>query len=258
MSERPYSRHYHDLIDDTKFAEVFPDDHHYACWSRLLMIADQAWPASAHIPITARKASIQKLADVGLIDLLPDGRFRMHGLQAERERRSSAAAHAATARWGNAPRSADGNADRIAGASDTRMPRKEEKRQEETSTPRASAGDVPTDPADAYWTLTGRYPQDKTLRWIDDLIVAYGQAEVTRRLVEAFKADPTVATLLGRVADLLKRDARALDLSERNAEKRRVEEHRRPVVIRRPEPEISDEEAERIAREYRAAARGNA
>ena len=62
MSDRPYSRHYHELVDDAKFADIYPDDHHYACWSRLLMLADQAWPASAHIPATARKASVAKLA----------------------------------------------------------------------------------------------------------------------------------------------------------------------------------------------------
>jgi hypothetical protein len=88
MSERPYSRHYHDLIDDTKFADIYPDDHHYATWSRLLMIADQAWPSSAHLPSTARKASVAKLVEVGLVDVLPNGRFRLHGLEAERQRRS--------------------------------------------------------------------------------------------------------------------------------------------------------------------------
>jgi len=88
MSERPYSRHYHDLIDDAKFLEVYPDDHHYATWSRLLMVADQAWPSSAHLPSTARKASVAKFVEVGLVDVLPNGRFRLHGLEAERQRRS--------------------------------------------------------------------------------------------------------------------------------------------------------------------------
>lgn len=134
MSDRPYSRHYHELVDDAKFADIYPDDHHYACWSRLLMLADQAWPASAHIPATARKASVAKLAEVGLIDLLPDGRFRMHGLQTERERRSIAASKAATRRWA-AERNAAGNADRTAGADITAMPRRDETRQEETNTP---------------------------------------------------------------------------------------------------------------------------
>lgn len=134
MSDRPYSRHYHELVDDPKFEDIYPDDHHYACWSRLLMLAEQAWPASAHLPATARKASVAKLAEVGLIDLLPDGRFRMHGLQAERERRSIAASKAANRRWA-AERNAAGNADRTAGADIAGMPRRDETRQEETNTP---------------------------------------------------------------------------------------------------------------------------
>ena len=131
--DRPYSRHYHELVDDPKFTDVYPDDRHYACWSRLLMLADQAWPASAHLPATARKASVAKLAEVGLIDLLPDGRFRMHGLQAERERRSLSASHAASQRWRNADRTtpgiASGNAARNASVPGQQMPRRDETRQ---------------------------------------------------------------------------------------------------------------------------------
>lgn len=132
--ERPYSRHYHELVDDPKFREVYPDDRHYACWSRLLMLADQAWPASAPIPASARAASVRKLADVGLIDLLPSGRFRMHGLDAERRVRSQSAKDAADARWEsvrNADGNADGNAERNATASDVRMPRRDETSRDE-------------------------------------------------------------------------------------------------------------------------------
>lgn len=124
--DRPYSRHYHELVDDPKFTDVYPDDRHYACWSRLLMLADQAWPASAHLPATARKASVAKLAEVGLVDLLPDGRFRMHGLQAERERRAEQARTASNARW-----NARSNAASNAGAVGHQMPRRDETRRDE-------------------------------------------------------------------------------------------------------------------------------
>ena len=115
----PYSRHYWRLVDDPKFADIYADDHHYACWSRLLMIADQAWPASAHIPATARKASVAKLAEVGLLDLLHDGRFKMRGLDKERAKRSDSARNAAAKRW-----QSSGNAEP--------MPSKAEHRREET------------------------------------------------------------------------------------------------------------------------------
>lgn len=240
MSERPYSRHYHDLIDDLKFADVYPDDHHYACWSRLLMIADQAWPASAHIPITARKASVQKLAAVGLIDLLPDGRFRMHGLQAERERRSSSAAHAATVRWGNATRSADGNADRIAGAEHARMPRQEETRQEETS--RANAGQreglhhVTELVLDAWASATGRtllssgafamdYLDDACRRHPEqDVVNAIGWARNT--FVRIPTAQQLTVALRGRLdplPDAKETKAAESEQRERDAGRRRVQ-----------------------------------
>ena len=118
----PYSRHYWRLVDDPKFAEIYSDDHHYATWSRLLMVADQAWPATAHLPSLCRRTSIAKLAEVGLIDLLPNGRFRMHGLDAERDKRGQSGRNAAAVRW---------HGEGIA--------RREEKRKEETSITRAKA-----------------------------------------------------------------------------------------------------------------------
>ena len=93
MGERaPYSRVYWDVPDDPKFAVIFADDHHLATWLRLLLIADQAHPSSAPIPRTGvRIASLKALFDCGLVDAVPGDRFRIHGLDAERERRRLAA-----------------------------------------------------------------------------------------------------------------------------------------------------------------------
>lgn len=101
MSEDPYSRLYWRLVDDPKFAEIYSEDHHFATWLRLLMIADQAYPATAHLPALARKASVARLAEAGLIDLLPNGRFRLHGLASEREKRAQSGRNAAAVRWHN-------------------------------------------------------------------------------------------------------------------------------------------------------------
>lgn len=95
----PYSRHYWRLVDDPKFADIYGDDHHFALWSRLLMIADQAWPATAHLPLGARRASVAKLQEVKLIHVLPGGRFRMNGTDNERAKRSHQASNAAALRW---------------------------------------------------------------------------------------------------------------------------------------------------------------
>jgi hypothetical protein len=244
----PYSRHYWKLIDDPKFVDVFDNDHHYACWSRLLMLADQAWPASAHIPASARKSSVAKLAQVELILLLPGGRFRMIGTQAEREKRSHHAAHAAASRWGtvsnaesNAPSIAAGNAH----ASGGRMPSKaeqEQSKEEQHSTPRAP------DPADAYWSLTGKYPNGGALSWIDDMSASYGPDAVVRAVAKAHLEDKAVSTLLGRAQDILRSEARALSLKEQ-ANVRQTLKERRAAPRADIDPEVLAAEIRRIREE---------
>lgn len=158
----PYSRLYWRLIDDEKFAGVYHDDHAFALWTRLLMAADMAWPASAALPFATRKAALKQLVDVHLVDLLPGGRYRIHGLDAERGRRQQRARGAAGARWDD-----DGDPGSTAGADEPPMPvhpsssangmqphpsstpkrmpsrdetRRDEKSRDETSTPRATGG----------------------------------------------------------------------------------------------------------------------
>ena len=90
MSERaPYSRVYWGIADDPKFLTIFDDDRHLATWLRLLLIADQAHPASGHLPANARKVSVSALAVADLITLT-GSRFRVKGLDAERARRAEA------------------------------------------------------------------------------------------------------------------------------------------------------------------------
>lgn len=92
MTDRaPYSRIYHSIVDDPKFATIYDDDRRLATWLRLLIVAEQAHPASANIPTGTHRASVVALANVGLLDLGTGSRFRIHGLDAERSRRSEAA-----------------------------------------------------------------------------------------------------------------------------------------------------------------------
>jgi hypothetical protein len=98
MAERPYSRVYWSIIDDPKFEDVYDNDAHLAAWLRLLMIADQAYPASAHIPTNVQLDSVARLEDVGLIEV-SGHRYRVHGLASEREMRSQSARNAAAVRW---------------------------------------------------------------------------------------------------------------------------------------------------------------
>jgi hypothetical protein len=101
--KRPYSRVYWEALDDPKFAHVWDDDHALAAWLRLLVAADMSWPASATLYHGVRRQAVRLLCDVGLVDMQTAGRYRIHGLDKEREVRSEWAATAARARHsGNA------------------------------------------------------------------------------------------------------------------------------------------------------------
>jgi hypothetical protein len=91
MADSPYTRVYHSIVDDPKFATVYDDDRRLATWLRLLLIADQAYPSSAYIPAGTNRAAVAALAESGLIDLGTGSRYRVHGLAVERGRRSEAA-----------------------------------------------------------------------------------------------------------------------------------------------------------------------
>lgn len=94
----PYVRVYYRVIDDPKFSGVFDDDARLACWLRLLLVADGTWPAPAPIPANVRRGPFQHLVDVGLIDLVAGGRYRIHGMDSERGERRAKAQKAANTR----------------------------------------------------------------------------------------------------------------------------------------------------------------
>jgi len=99
MAERaPYSRVYWGIVDDPKFSTIYDDDHHLAAWLRMLVVADQSYPTSAQVPANIRRASVKALVDAHLI-VVTGRRFRIVGLDAERERRSESARNAAALRW---------------------------------------------------------------------------------------------------------------------------------------------------------------
>ena len=127
-----YVRVYYRLIDDERFKGIYTDDRHLATWLRLLLTADAFWPASAPIPRSSRRASIDALVKAGLIELAPHDHYRVHGLDHERDMRSQIGRNGAAMRWHG-----DGNADP--------MHRRAETRQDEQ--PRAPArGNARVDP----------------------------------------------------------------------------------------------------------------
>lgn len=100
MSERaPYSRIYWSVIHDPKFVGIYTDDQAFALWVRLLLTSDAMWPAPAPLPRSARPKPLARLVDAGLIDIVGDDHYRVHGLDAERSRRQVKAAASASVRW---------------------------------------------------------------------------------------------------------------------------------------------------------------
>jgi hypothetical protein len=223
VAERPYARLYLDLVDDPKFAGIYENDHHFAAWCRLLMIAEGAWPASAHLPSgrLARPSSVRVLSESTLIDARPGDRYRVHGLDNEREARAD------RARTSVAHRRDRSNNDRTTTVerpyidrSTSRAEPSQDEQSRDTHTAHAS------DPADVYWTLTGRYPSEKVVGWIDDLGSRFGAETVIRALAKAHIEDRSTNTLMGRVDDILRSEARALSLKAQEAERQRLKERR--------------------------------
>lgn len=99
MSDGPYSRVYWCVLDDEKFEQIYPDDRAFGTWVKLLIQADGAYPAPASIPRNVHGSSLKKLVDAGIVDLVAGDRYRIRGMKAERETRSTAARNAAAVRW---------------------------------------------------------------------------------------------------------------------------------------------------------------
>lgn len=239
-----YARIYITVRDDAKFVDVYPDDHHWATYTRLLMIAEDAWPASGHLPYGVNRRSLDRLANNGVIEVR-GGMFKVVGLDAERARRARESRNGGTVRAEGAVRDENGRflpagspplapvLDATAGPSPVHQrvqpakPSLDEPSLDEQDGARgAGPAQETTDPADAYWSLTGRYPVGKPLDWIDELIAKFGAEAVTRHLVAAYSEDPKTSTILGRTQNRLRAENRALDRKEAEDEKARLREKR--------------------------------
>jgi len=144
MSERaPHSRVYWTIRNDPRLADIYPNDALLATWLRLLLAADMSWPAPADVPASVRRRSLASLRVAGVIELLPGGLFRFHGLDTERGDRRSAAQASAGQRWGS-ERGPSGTPHGM--RSDTeRHARRDETRRDETSVAPAREGASPDD-----------------------------------------------------------------------------------------------------------------
>ncbi len=96
--------HYDKIARDPRFNLVRDNDKLLGLWQRLLWLADAMWPSPAPIPGWANKTSLAFLAspECGLVELLPCHMFKIHGLDAERQRRIAKGKPGAAKRWGDA------------------------------------------------------------------------------------------------------------------------------------------------------------
>jgi hypothetical protein len=88
MTEGPYCRVYHEIVEDPKFEHVYNDNDHLATWLRLLIGADAAYPSPAVLPRAASMESVEALVDAGLVLRIGSDHYRITGMEAERLRRS--------------------------------------------------------------------------------------------------------------------------------------------------------------------------
>ena len=88
--DRKYVRVYYSIIDDERFERVYPEPLVLGTWLRLLLLADAMWPAPAPLPFGISRRALDRLVNVGIVELGPAQHYRIHGMSAERERRSEA------------------------------------------------------------------------------------------------------------------------------------------------------------------------
>ena len=101
----------------------------------------------------------------------------------------------------------------------------------------------------AFHQKTGSVPGTKLRTWINELTEKHGERRVAG-MIGLTPMDGTPPDYLRIVQDRLRLEDIAAERAERIAEAKRVEEKRRPVVVRPAPEDISDEEARRIAAEY--------
>lgn len=229
MSGR-YVRIYYSVRTDEKFRDVYPDDALFAAWVRLLMMADEAYPEPAHLPVGIRKSVVKKLVDAQIITVFGQSLFRVVGLDAERRRRSEPKRAAAEARWSVKP---DADALQVQCTDDAsallaraEQEHKQEHKQEQEQGAPASMDD---DPLDAWYRLTASWPSSRISPWLERLANDHGPADLIAALAVEWKADPDRATVLGRVETRLKREAHERRRAGDAAAKARAEQERRAI-----------------------------
>jgi hypothetical protein len=221
MADRPYSRLYHELADEYPDLYDSPD---LAGYVRLLIAADQTWPTSARWAGYVTKSEVQRLADTGLV-ILDGARYRIKGMDKERDARSDHARLAANARH------ARSSALSSAGSNAQSMPSRDETSRAEPS--------MEGDAFDAYYQLTGRIPRGGAKDWLSRLIDTHGDKRVSQTLAAVWKKKADIGSLLGDSENLMttweREQEKAADERRRKAAADREREERERIANATPE-----------------------
>lgn len=195
MPDDKYVRVYYSVNDDPKFDTVRSDAAVFGTWVRLLMVADAVWPASADLPRWVRRGHLTTLITAQIVDVLSDDRFRIRGLDAEREKRASAARVGGLA--SGRSRTPGTTVDRpLNGRSTNTQPIKDEHRQDEQ---RQAETRDDFDALDVYHELTGYRPWGQ---WSGDALTVAARDYRDATVQAAIR---TEYALSGKRDDLLKR-----------------------------------------------------
>lgn len=243
MSDDRYARVRFSIMDDPKFDGIRETPALLGSWVLCLVVAEMAWPSPAFPPPWVTRSAFAHLVDAGLVDPMPNGCYRIHGLDAERSRRKDQAVHASNARW-NAPSSPRSNAPASEGAMPSKAAQsRDDQRTDEQgaptplSTPNPYLPDGDTDALDVYHELTGYRPWGEfSGNDLNGAIREYGNLAVEEALREEYAKDGDRKTLLKRS---MVRLARSADHARREAatphgRRRKVEadEARRQEILR--------------------------
>jgi len=232
----PYARVYQSIWTDPRFARIIEDDALLGAWTRLLLLAEAAWPQSVALPRALPEASLVQLVDAGVIELHPADTYRIHGLDPERERRSEHGREAALRRWdapSNAPGNATSNAQvmlapRVVTSSSSLSPENVE---------RAVPSAEPL--LDALMESQGSVPSKNAMEWAERLASEYGEDATIRALGWAATTGPV--KVISRAEAHLKEQALRRDRSDAKRKAAELEQARSDrIASRRAEPGPAD------------------
>lgn len=190
--ERKYVRVYYQIIDDGRFERVYCDDAALAAWLRMLLDADALWPASAHLPRLTKRV-LRILTESGLIEITGT-RFRVHGLDAERKRRSDAGRAGGLAsgrsRSSGTVDERTGNDRSTVGATKSNEQSRAEQSRDETSRDEQSRDDRAD--LEAFLGVRFRIPTPAQRQFMDSYCAVFDLSgpERAARLIWANPADP--------------------------------------------------------------------